>query len=140
MTLALSPLAAEQIRGEIRRARGNEVCFLALVGEDGEVYDPKPVARGHKTGVLAAVKEAAAGMLVIHNHPTGELDPSDPDLGVADSLHGLGIGLAITDNEARELYVVVEPAPSREYQKLDEAAIEAALGPGGPVARLHPAF
>src|SRR5512146_504642 len=105
MTLALSPLAAEQMRSEIKRARGNEVCFLALVGEDGEVYDPKPVARGHRTGALAAVKEAQAGMLVIHNHPSGELDPSDPDLEVASSLHGMGVGLAIIDNQVRELYV-----------------------------------
>ncbi len=138
--LHLTPLSAERIRAEVKRARGNEVCFLAYVGEEGDVYDPRPVARGHRTGVLAAVKEAEAGMLVIHNHPSGELDPSDPDLEIAASLHGMGVGLAITDNHARELYVVLEPAPAREYQLLDEAAIDAALGPGGPVARLHAAF
>ena len=138
--LSLSPLAAEQIRAEVKRARGNEVCFLAYVGEEGDVYDPRPVARGHRTAVLAAAKEAEAGMLVIHNHPSGELDPSDPDLEIAASLHGLGVGLAITDNQARELYVVLEPAPKRAYELLEEAAIAAALGPGGPIARLHPAF
>lgn len=138
--LHLTPLSSDQIRGEIKRARGNEVCFLAYVGEEGDVYDPRPVARGHRTGVLAAVKEAEAGMLVIHNHPSGELDPSDPDLEIASSLHGLGVGLAITDNHARELYVVVEPAREKAYELLDEAAIDVALGPGGPVARLHSAF
>ncbi|HEX9108471.1 MAG TPA: helicase C-terminal domain-containing protein [Longimicrobiales bacterium] len=138
--LHLTPISAEQIRSEIKRARGNEVCFLAYVGEEGDVYDPRAVARGHKTAVLAAVKQAEAGMLLIHNHPSGELEASDPDLEVANSLHGMGVGLAITDNQARELYVVLEPAPAKAYVPLDEAAIDAALGPGGPIARLHPAF
>lgn len=139
-TLYLTPQATEQIRGEIVRARGNEVCFLAYVGEDGDVYDPRPVARGHKTAVLAAVREAEAGMLVLHNHPSGTLEPSDPDLEIAAVLHEQGIGLAITDNQGRELYVVVEPATPREYALLDEAAIDAALGPEGPVSRLHPGY
>ncbi len=138
--LHLTDSSAARIRTEIKRARGNEVCFLAYVGEDGDVYDPRPVARGHRTAVLAAAKEAEPGMLLIHNHPSGELEPSDPDLEVAASLHDLGVGLAITDNHALELYVVLEPAPAREYEPLDEAAIDAALGPGGPIARLHPAF
>src|SRR5512141_2745415 len=98
--LHLTPISAEQIRSEIKRARGNEVCFLAYVGEEGDVYDPRAVARGHKTAVLAAVKQAEAGMLPIHNHPSGELEASDPDLEVANSLHGMGVGLAITDNQA----------------------------------------
>ncbi|HET9983355.1 MAG TPA: helicase C-terminal domain-containing protein [Longimicrobiales bacterium] len=139
-TLYLTPQATEQIRGEIARARGNEVCFLAYVGEDGDVYDPRPVARGHKAAVVAAVREAEAGMLVLHNHPSGTLEPSDPDLEIAAALHEQGIGLAITDNQGRELYVVVEPATPREYVPLDEAAIDAALGPEGPVSRLHPGY
>lgn len=138
--LHLTPQATEEIRREIARARGNEVCFLAYVGEEGDVYDPRPVARGHKTAVLAAVREAEAGMLVVHNHPSGTLEPSDPDLEIAAALHEQGIGLAITDNEARELYVVVEPATPRAYVPLDERAIDAALGPDGPVSRAHPAY
>lgn len=138
--LFLTPIAAERIRSEIARARGNEVCFLARVGEAGDVHDPRVVARGHRTAVLAAVREAEPGMLAIHNHPSGELEPSDPDLEIAAELYAQGVGLAITDNQARELYVVVEPASLREYEPLDVEAIEAALGPGGVLSRAHPAY
>jgi ATP-dependent DNA helicase DinG len=128
------------MRQEIARARGNEVCFLAQVGEDGEVREPKPVARGTRDAVLAATRQAEPGMLVIHNHPTGVLEPSAADLAIAAELHGGGIGLAITDNDCSELYVVVEPAEPREQTDLDGDAIDAALGPGGPISRAHPAY
>ena len=45
------------VRREIRRARGNEVCFLATVEESGELTELRVVARGHASAVLAAVKE-----------------------------------------------------------------------------------
>ena len=128
------------MRTEIARARGNEVCFLARVGEAGDVVDPRVVARGNRHSVLAAVRTAEPGMLVIHNHPSGVLEPSDPDLEIAAELYAEGVGLAITDNHARELYVVVEPAPERDYEPLDATAIKAALAPGGPLSRAHAGY
>jgi ATP-dependent DNA helicase DinG len=138
--LHLSASAAGVIRREVERARGNEVCFVAEVSETGAVKRPRAVARGNRTAVLAAVREAAWGSVVIHNHPSGQLEPSDPDLSVAAELHGLGLGLAICDNEARELYVVVEPARERELELLEPAGIGAVLAPGGAVAGSHPAY
>lgn len=138
--LFLTPPTAERIRAEIARARGNEVCFVARVGEAGEVHEVRVVARGNRRAVLAAVRDLEPGMLVIHNHPSGVLEPSDPDLEIAAQLFEQGIGLAITDNQARELYVVVEPASLREYELLDVASIDAALGPDGPLARAHPSY
>lgn len=138
--LVLTPSAADRIRAEIARARGNEVCFLAQVGEGGDVYDPRVVARGNRRAVLAAVREAEPGMLVIHNHPSGELEPSDADLEIAAELYAQGVGLAISDNAARELYVVVEPASAREYEPIDPEEIEAALAPGGLLSRAHQGY
>ncbi|HET7321544.1 MAG TPA: hypothetical protein VFI96_03545, partial [Longimicrobiaceae bacterium] len=54
--LHFSVAAAELVRREIRRARGNEVCFLAAVDEDGALADVRAVARGHATAVLAAIR------------------------------------------------------------------------------------
>ncbi len=138
--LFLTPAAAERMRSEIARARGNEVCFVARVTEAGEIRDPQTVARGNRHSVLAAVRSAEPGMIVIHNHPSGALEPSDADLEIAAELYAEGVGLAIIDNGARDLYVVVEPAPLREFEPLDIAAIEAVLGPGGPLSRAHPAY
>lgn len=138
--LYLSAAAAERVRREIARARGNEVCFLATVAEDGEVGEPRVVARGHATAVLAAVRDPEPGGLVLHNHPSGVLEPSEADLAVAAQLWEQGLGFAITDNAASELYVVVEPPAARELQPLDVQMLDAALRPGGAVALAHPAY
>jgi len=138
--LYLSPEAAEAIRTEVDRAGGNEVCFVAEVDDTGAVLSPRAVARGHRRAVLAAARDAEPGSIVLHNHPSGGLEPSDPDLSVAADLYAQGLGLAITDNEARELYVVVEPPSTSELTLLAEDGIESALAPGGAVSRFHPLY
>ena len=46
--------------------------------------------------------------MLLHNHPSGRLEPSGADLDVAARLHDGGVGFGIIDNDATELYVVVE--------------------------------
>lgn len=139
-TFELTPSAAATVRTEIARARGNEVCFVAAVDNQGLVDTPRVVARGNAHAVLAAARDAESGTLLIHNHPSGELTPSDADLKVAAQLYARGIGLAIVDNAACELYVVAEPAGAEELQPIDEAAVEAVLAPGGAISRAHPLY
>src|SRR5690606_40374177 len=55
-------------------------------------------------------------------------------------LYAWWIGLAITANPARELYVVVEPAPLWEFEPLDAAELDGVLAPGGVLSRAHPAY
>jgi ATP-dependent DNA helicase DinG len=136
----LGSAAAERIRREIRRARGNEVCFVAGVALDGEIIEPRAVARGHAQAVLAAIRDPDPGGIVVHNHPTGLLDPSEADLAVAAGLWEQGLGFAITDNDATELYVVVSPPEALPRTPLDLDDLEAVVGPGGAVAALHPGF
>ena len=138
--VGLDGAAADSLRAEIGRARGNEVCFVAAVDERGLVTGPRVVARGHGTGVLAAVRGADPGCLVLHNHPSGDLTPSEADLRIAADLYAAGLGLAIIDNDARDLYVVVEPVRPRELELLDEDEIAAWLAPGGPVSTQHPMY
>jgi ATP-dependent DNA helicase DinG len=136
----LSTAAAELIRREIARARGNEVCFIARVAEGAEIVEPRVLARGHAGAVLALVKDPPQPGLLIHNHPSGLLEPSEADFGVAARLWELGVGFAITDNDASELYVVVEPPEPDEHEPLDLDAIDADLGPTGPLAVRHPRY
>jgi ATP-dependent DNA helicase DinG len=138
--LRLTAAAAQSIREEVRRARGNEVCFVATVGEDGAVAAPRAVARGNDRAVLAALNQAPAGSIAIHNHPSGVLEPSEPDLRIAAALYQQNIGFAITDNEALELYVVVEPPVLSPRQLLVDDEIDAVLAPGGPMERYHGAY
>jgi ATP-dependent DNA helicase DinG len=138
--LYLGGHAADRIRREIERARGNEVSFMATVAEDGEIRDPKVVSRGNASAVLAAVRDPHAGGVLVHNHPSGVLEPSHADLAVAERLWEMGIGFAITDNAARELYVVLEPPAPRADHPLDLDDVERELEPGGPIAREHGAY
>ncbi|HEX2204019.1 MAG TPA: helicase C-terminal domain-containing protein, partial [Longimicrobium sp.] len=140
--LFLSAAAAERCRREIARARGNEVCFVAKVGEDGAVDDVRVLARGHASAVPALIRERdiEPGGILLHNHPSGLLEPSEADFEVAARLWEQGLGFGIIDNDARELYVVLEPPVPGEAEPLDLDALEAELGPTGPFALRHPRY
>ena len=138
--LHLEPRAAARIRAEIRRAGGNEVCFVAAVNDAGAVGSPRAVARGNRSAVVAAARDAEPGSLILHNHPSGDLSPSDADLAIAADLYAAGLGFGVIDNDATALYVVVAPPRVRGLDLLDEDAIAAVLAPDGPVARAHPAY
>ena len=101
--LTLSPEAAATIRAEIGRAGGREVSFLLGVNQARELVDPRAVSRGNRSAVLVAARDAPAGGLVLHNHPSGNLEPSEPDLAVAAALYERGLGSAIVDNEVGRL-------------------------------------
>lgn len=138
--LRLSPGAAEKIRAEISRAGGNEVCFAASTDDDGWIFEPKVVARGNSSAVLAAIRTFRPGQLLLHNHPSGDLTPSHADLGVAERLWSEGLGFAITNNRADDLYVVLAPSTPKETVPLDLEALDADLAPGGVLSRSHPGY
>ena len=138
--LRLSPAAAAQIQAEVGKAGGREVCFLARVGADRVLVEPRAVARGNAAAVLAAARDADEGSVMIHNHPSGDLEPSDADLSVAARLYEEGIGTAITNNDGDRLFVVVEPPKPRVVEPLDIDRLEALLGPAGPLVQEHPAY
>lgn len=139
--LFLAPAAAERMRREIARARGNEVCFVCKVEENGAVDAPRVLARGHAGAVLALLRDREeAGGLLVHNHPSGVLEPSEADFAVATRLWEQGLGFAIIDNDASEMYVVVEPPAEAQNEPIDLDALDADLGPGGPLALRHPRY
>lgn len=138
--LTLSDAASQRLRAEIARAGGREVCFLAEVDAQRVIHTPRAVARGNFQAVLVAAKDARQGGVMIHNHPSGLLEPSEPDLRVAAQLYEDGLGTAIIDNEARRLYVVVEPPAPKEIVPLDVGTLEAVLAPGGPLAERSPGY
>lgn len=131
----VAPSAATAIRLAIQLAGGREVCFVCTVDAEGIVQSARVVARGDVRSVLALPGFANRGELLLHNHPSGWLEPSSADLEVAARLHDDGIGFAIIDNMASRLYVVVEiprpPAPA----SLEPMAVAALLGPDGPIAQ-----
>lgn len=131
----LSPAARAAIAGAIAEAGGREVSFVADVDASGTIVAASPVARGTVDSVLALPGVAVRGQMLLHNHPSGALEPSSADLDVAARFHDAGVGFGIVSNDATALYVVVEVPRRREVRALDPVATAALLGPGGAVAK-----
>ncbi len=125
---------AKAMRMAISLAGGNEVCFACQVAADGVICGARVVARGDVSCVLALPGFAQSGEMLVHNHPSGVLSPSGPDLEIAARVHGDGIGFGIVNNEVSELYVVVEVPRENTRVALDPAQIGDMLGPDGPIA------
>lgn len=124
------------MRGVIAEAGGNEVFFIGACSEERKVVRATVVARGDESSVPALAQEAAVGDAVIHNHPSGLLHPSKPDLEIAGTLGSRGVGFFIIDNDCREVYAVVEPFAKEIIKPIDEAEAEAAFMPGGALAKM----
>ena len=133
----LAPTAAAAIRTAIRLAGGREVCFVCSVDDDGVVQTARVVARGDAVSVLALPGFANRGEMLVHNHPSGVLEPSDPDMQVASRIHDDGIGFGIVNNAATELYVVVEVPSKSDLAPLSSTSVDQDLGPDGPIAAEH---
>jgi len=131
-----------KLKAEIEDAGGNEVFALGFMGsgDDKLVVKIEVSARGNEGAVLALNDRLASADVLIHNHPSGFLAPSDNDLAIASRAAEAGIGFYIVDNLVQNVYVVAEPVKKRKLIRLKPEAISAALGPGGAVSRRLPAY
>jgi ATP-dependent DNA helicase DinG len=136
-TSRLAHAASAGMRAAIRLAGGREVCFVSTLDEDGVVQTARVVARGNVESVLALPGFARRGEMLLHNHPSGVLEPSGADYDVAARMHDDGIGFGIVDNDASALYVVVEVPRADQQTRLDPQSVAHDLGPEGPIAREH---
>ncbi|MDZ7371449.1 MAG: DEAD/DEAH box helicase [candidate division KSB1 bacterium] len=125
---------------EIRAAGGNEVFFLGYLDDDLIVHDVVPTARGNEAAVPAVMQAAREADVVIHNHPSGPLTPSDADLSIAARLADFSVAFYIVNNRVDDLYVVVEPFAPTECKPLEAEAITALLAPNGPIAKQLPDY
>ncbi|MAN47808.1 MAG: helicase [Gemmatimonadetes bacterium] len=138
--LTLSSTSQATIRAEIEKAGGREVCFLAEVDDVRVIQEPRAVARGNFGAVLVAARDAAMGGVMLHNHPSGALEPSDADMRIAGQLYDQGVGTVIVDNAAKHLYVVVEPPEPKERVALNPDELSDILAPGGSLSEFYEAF
>jgi ATP-dependent DNA helicase DinG len=134
-TERFSPDVRAYLATEVTAAGGREVSFVAEVDRDGTLVAARAVARGTVDMVLALPGVASRGEMLLHNHPSGYLEPSGADLHVAARLHDGGVGFGIIDNAATALYVVVEVPRQSAATRLDAFEVIAQLGEHGQVAR-----
>lgn len=140
MNRFLSPEAREQLRTAIAEARGNEVFCLGRTDADLVVTAVEILARGHQGAVPAILQLCRPGDVVIHNHPSGVLTPSDADLSIASRLGTMGVGCYIVDNCVSDLYRVVEVLKPAPRKAVAPDAVAELLAPGGRISRALPGF
>ncbi len=107
--LRFTPAAAVALRREIELAGGIEVFAVGTVDEKGVVTAIEVHARGTVDAVNAVGGRARSGQVVIHNHPSGDVRPSAPDMQLAGNFGEDGVGFVIVDNEVSRAQWVVEP-------------------------------
>lgn len=132
----LTAAARTLLEEEIAAAHGREVSFVVRADANGTLTDARVVARGTVDAVLALPGAAQRGEMLLHNHPSGFLEPSGADLHVAARLHDEGVGFGIVNNDVSTLYVVVELPRARTLARLDSLEIANLLTESGPVARV----
>ena len=135
MSERIAPGIRAYLAGEISQAGGREVSFVAEMDRDGVVTGARAVARGTPDMVLALAGGARRGEVLLHNHPSGVLEPSVADLNIAARLHDAGVGFGILSNDATELYMVVEVPRDRPVVPIDPFDIIDSLGEKGPIAK-----
>lgn len=132
--------AADQLQRHIGEAAGREVFFAGVLDAHGMVHEVRPLARGNAAAVPALFTQLELRDVVLHNHPTGNLEPSEADLELAQMYSAHGHGVYILDNEATRVYVVVEPFLPKKAVPLNERELTRAFGPDSALSRVIPAF
>jgi len=119
-----SAAAAEAMRLAIRSAGGIEIFAVGTLDEQGLVASIEVHARGTASEVNAPSGRARAGQVVIHNHPSGDVRPSPPDMLLAGQFGEDGVGFVIVDNAVSRAQWVVEPH-ARKVVAIDREALVA---------------
>ena len=87
---------------------GNEIVMVGKVDADGKICDLRRAAMGDSGSVPAVIATAAPGEVLIHNHPSGNINPSGADIEVAARAAEKSVGSYIVDNDVINVFPVVE--------------------------------
>src|SRR5262249_25483075 len=103
--------------------------------EHGIIQEVTPLARGNDSAVPALMQVASQGDVILHNHPSGHLIPSQADIGLAAEYGNRGVGFYIVNNQADEVYVVVNGFQKEKLAALDIPEMLDLIGPRGEIAQ-----
>lgn len=132
--------AAAGLREAVHSAFGQEILAVGRCGQNGKVTDIAVAARGNASQVPALYMYMERGDVVIHNHPSGNLSPSDADLAVASRIGNQGIGFFIIDNSVDNLYAVAEPVREKPAERIEPGELSPYLDAGGKLSKILPDF
>ena len=112
----ISAKAMEDMRLEISESGGNEVFFRGIPDGEGLVSAVEVIARGNASSVAALLNMMRKNEVIIHNHPSGMLIPSDEDVNISSMYGEVGGASYIVNNAVDDIYVIV---PLKEFIKID---------------------
>ncbi len=136
----LTPTSQAKLRQEILESGGNEVFCIGRTDAERVVVDLEILARGSRDAVPAILQACRPGDVIIHNHPSGHLEPSGADLDIAGNLGSLGVGFYIVDNRVRTIYRVVEAFTPPQNTTVAYQQVTELLGPDGQICQSLPGY
>ncbi len=117
-----SPEAVFQYFHVSLRDRKKEVFLLLNLDGKNRLMEKKKISEGTLTSSLVhprevfrpAIRGAAASVLFVHNHPSGDPTPSDEDIDITDRLVEVGelVGIPVID------HVIIGDSEYRSFQEL----------------------
>lgn len=138
--LRMTDQAAAYINKAIVDCGGREVFLAGSLNSAGKIETVRVCARGHEGAVPALLEGLKTREVVIHNHPSGDISPSDEDLHLASLFSFQGHGVYIVNNAVSRVYVVVEPFMPHEEYKLRISDLAQQFSPEAALARTIPQF
>lgn len=131
----LSDEAQDQLKKAILDADGSEVFAAGKIGASGLVEGVIIAARGNKHSVPALRPYLESGDVLIHNHPSGVLEPSDADLEIASREGAKGIGSYIVNNSVTKVYVIAEAIAKKKIKKIPPKKLSEVIDTNGPLSK-----
>lgn len=132
--------ARTSLREAIAEVGGNEVFAIGYCDTAGMIFEVEIVARGSTSSVPALESWFEKGSVLLHNHPSGNLLPSEADVAVAAEAGSFGVGSYIVDNTVDAVFVIAEPVHQKAAKHLDCDGMGAVLEYGGKLSRIMPSF
>lgn len=132
--VTLNEYDRQYLKNVIEQAGGNEVLSAAVCVAPDQYSDVRILARGTSNSAPAIIKSLRPREVLLHNHPSGKIKPSEADLAVASICGKSGIGFVIHNNECTEFYIVVEPYIEEKPEQLSKKEMTAYLSKEGPIA------
>lgn len=114
---------------------GGEIFFGCGIEEDGAISEVIPICYGNEEAVLAPYEIAEKYNAVLHNHPSGNTQPSSADMQYASVLKNQGIGFFITNNKADKLTTVIPPIVTKKSSKIKHSELEEIFHNEGAVSK-----
>ncbi len=116
---------------------GQEVFFGAVFGNENQLISVEPICFGTEDQVFSPPELARKFNAVLHNHPGGDLRPSDQDMTMANYLKNEGIGFFIVNNSGTDLKMVYPPVIIKKSSAIKTDIIAEIFDEGGLISKYH---